>query len=50
MGSHIAYTRQAEFNQELTSFEELFDNSKYNIAPHKTNPTDNTTKHCTNTN
>lgn len=23
-----AYTRQAEFNQELTSFEELFDNSK----------------------
>ena len=28
----------------------VFDNSKYNIAPHKTNPTNNTTKHCTDTN
>ena len=28
----------------------VFDNSKYNIAPHKTSPTNNTTKHCTDTN
>ena len=27
----------------------VFDNSKYNIAPHETSPTDNTTQHCTDT-